>query len=198
MPRGFHCGHSETRLYTTERYRINAQSFKVLLAGRLGKYTITQDYLTDEHRQFELFDTAEWGRLMLFKISGKQCPVPLSLDNRSASNKLYLICPYCTHQRQHLYAMRYGYACRTCGQLHYPSQSEREEARLMRKIRKLRIQVWGHNWPEVHNLIDNSDWWPKPKGMRWATFEKHRKGLKSLENSHNHMMEKWLRILPHI
>lgn len=191
MPRGFHCGHSETRNYTTEKYRIAAISFKNLLTGRLGKYQITWSVLTDEHRKFELLDTKEWGKLMLFQINGNKCPIPLSLDHRSASNKLYLICPYCANQRQHLYAMRYGYACRECAQLHYPSQSEREEARLMRRIRKKRIQVWGHDWPDVYNLFDNSAFWPKPKGMRWATFERHQVVLKQLEDRHLRVMTRW-------
>ncbi|MEH6445299.1 MAG: hypothetical protein V7784_15500 [Oceanospirillaceae bacterium] len=194
MPKGFHCGRTQTRLYTTERYRIEASKFKHLLKSKLGRYVISFEKLTDEHRYFEIVDNQRWGRMLLFTFKGNEFPVPLSTDSRSASNKLYLLCPYCARQREHLYAMSYGYACRICAHLYYPSQSEREEDRLMRSIRKLRIKVWGADWPDIYNLLDSSAWWPKPEGMRWATFNRHQSLLLLLEERHLVMMAGLLKI----
>lgn len=184
MPKGFHYGRQQTRLYTTERYRVDARAFKGMIAADLGFYQMGWEVLSDAHRNFELIDTREWGRVMLFEFNNHQHPVPLSIDDRSVSRKLYLICPYCTKQREHLYAMSYGWACRCCGRLHYPSQSEREEARLERRIRKLRFKVWGADWPDVYNLLESSCWWPKPKWMRKTTFEAYQKELNNLEDEH--------------
>ena len=192
MPKGFHYGHQQTRLYTSERYRVDAKAFKGMIAADLGFYRIGWKSLSDDHRNFELIDTREWGRVMLFEFNNNKHPVPLSIDDRSVSRKLYLICPYCTKQREHLYAMSYGWTCRCCGRLHYPSQSEREEARLERKIRKLRLKIWGADWPDVYNLLESSCWWPKPKWMRRDKFEVNQRKLKELEHKHSLMISELL------
>lgn len=192
MPKGFHCGHQQTRLYTTERYRIDARAFKGMIAADLGFYRIGWKSLSDSHRNFELINASEWGRVMLFEFNNNKHPVPLSIDDRSVSSKLYLICPYCTKQREHLYAMSYGWACRCCGRLHYPSQSEREEARLERNIRKLRLKIWGSDWPNVYNLLESSCWWPKPKGMKQVAFDSYQQRLKELEYRHAQRIAEFL------
>ena len=78
-------------------------------------------------------------------------------------------------KRQHLYAVKNAYACRECLGLHYASQSERPQERLMRRIRKLRKELWGYDWPDVNNMFEQVDYWPKPKWMRWKTFKQKKK-----------------------
>ncbi|WP_193362906.1 hypothetical protein [Brumicola pallidula] len=121
-------------------------------------------------------------RYVTFSINDNLHQIALKLDNRSASNKLYITCPYCQKQRQHLYAIKTAYVCRKCIGLHYPSQSERSNERLIRRIRKLRIQLWGYDWPDVNNMFKNVRYWPKPKWMRWKTFEQKRNKITELEN----------------
>jgi hypothetical protein len=107
----------------------------------LGNYSITSQYLSDEHRKIKLSENKNGVRYVTFTINNKPHHIALKLDNRSASNKLYITCPYCQKQRQSLYAIKYAYACRQCIGLHYASQSERPQERLMRRIRKLRKEL---------------------------------------------------------
>ena len=131
--------------------------------------------------------TTEYSRInaiIIFTIHNKPHTVNLRLDNRSASNKVYLSCPYCHSQRQSLYAIKTAYACRECIGLHYPCQSERPKDRLMRRIRKFRKELWGYDWPEVNNMFSHIHYWPKPKYMKWASFDKKRNAITHLESQY--------------
>jgi len=182
MPKGHHYGRTQTRAYTTEYHRISAKVFKKVLSASLGGYTLNSDSLSIEHKSLTLTESNNGTRLMTFTINDKSHQIALKLDNRSASNKLYITCPYCQKQRQHLYAIKTAYACRECIGLHYASQSERANERLMRRIRKLRRELWGSEWPEINNLFKHIKFWPKPKFMRWKTFEQKRDKIAELEN----------------
>lgn len=184
MPKGHHYGRTQARPYTSEYHRIHANVFKSLLTKPVGSYSINSDYLSNDHQKFKL-TTLECGvRLMTFTIKDKPHKIALILDNRSASNKLYITCPYCHKQRQSLYAIKYAYGCRQCIGLHYASQSERPMERLGRRIRKLRSALWGSDWPDTVNLLDSCEWWPKPKYMSNDKFIKQRDKISLLENKY--------------
>lgn len=182
MPRGHHYGRNQTRLYTEQYYRISAKAFKPLIDAPLGEYRLNGEHLSKEHQQLVLIENDDHVRVALFDIQGHQHQIALRLDNRSASNKLYISCPYCQKARQQLFIVPNAYACRCCLNLHYPSQSERPKERLMRRIRKLRKELWGYDWPEVNNLFYPIFKWPKPPNMRWKTFERKRDEIRELEN----------------
>ena len=184
MPKGHHYGRTQTRAYTSEYYRIFAKTFKNILTVPLGSYSLNVDFLSNEHQKFKLTALECGVRLMTFNINSKPHQIALMLDNRSASNKLYITCPYCQKQRQSLYAIKNAYSCRQCIGLHYASQSERPQDRLMRRIRKLRKELWGYDWPDVNNMFEQVIYWPKPKGMRWKTFEQKRNKIIELESKY--------------
>jgi hypothetical protein len=184
MPKGNHYGRTQTRAYTSEYHRIHANVFKSLLTKPLGSYSINSESLSDNHRKLILKENKNGVRYVTFTINEKPHIIALKLDNRSASNKLYITCPYCQEQRQHLYAIKYAYGCRQCIGLHYASQSERPQERLMRRIRKLRKELWGYDWPEVNNMFEQVFYWPKPKWMRWKTFEQKRNKITELEKQY--------------
>jgi len=181
MPKGHHYGRTQTRAYTSEYHRINANLFKALLTKPLGSYSINSEYLNDEHKQIKLSENKNGIRYVTFTINDKPHHIALKLDNRSASNKLYITCPYCRKQRQSLYAVKNAYSCRQCIGLHYASQSERPQERLMRRIRKLRKELWGYDCPDVNNMFEQVAYWPKPKFMRKKTFEQKRNKITELE-----------------
>ena len=189
MPKGFHYGRSRKRSYVSEYHRISAKSFKPLLISSLGSYSLSNDSLGSEHKQLKLTETVNGTRIITFTINNKPHQIALKLDNRSASNKLYITCPYCQKQRQHLFAVKFAYACRECLRLHYATQAERPRDRLMRKIRKKRISIWGADWPEVRNMFAHSDYWPKPKGKHWKKFIKNKRELEQLERQYWPMVE---------
>ncbi len=180
MPKGHHY-RQQTRSYTSAYARIAAVAFKGLIESQQGAYIISSSNLSKDHSHFKLIKSKLWQRIMLFTIQGREVPVPIKTDSRSASNKTYLVCPYCTCQRQHLYAVKSTYACRKCLNLNYASQSEREQDRLARRIRKQRSNLWGNNYPDINNLIADIYIWTKPKWMRWKKFERKRKDIIDLE-----------------
>jgi hypothetical protein len=184
MPRGHHYGRAQKRAYTTEYHRIHAKVFKQLLTMPFGSYSINAGHLSNDHQKFTLKENINGVRYMTFTIDDKPHKIALKHDNRSASNKLYITCPYCQKQRQHLYAIKNAYVCRQCIGLHYASQSERPNERLMRCIRKLRKELWGYDWPDVDNMFEQVYYWPKPKWMRWKTFEQKRNRITNLENQY--------------
>jgi hypothetical protein len=171
---------------------LYARQFKSLLISPLGAYTIDSSSLSAEHKQLQLTESDGGIRLVTFTINNKPHQIALKLDNSSASNKLYLTCPYCQEQRQHLYAIRYAYACRICVGLHYACQSERPQKRLMRRIIKLRKELWGYDWPETNNMFEQVACWPKPKWMRWNTFELKRNKITELEGRY------WVLVIPQL
>lgn len=172
------------RHYTSEYHRIPAIAFKKLIDAPLGKYRLNGNSISDDHLMFELAINSHKEKAILFTIKDKKIPIKLQLDNRSASNKLYLVCPYCNHQRQHMYAVSNAYACRKCVDLQYASQSERPMERLGRRIRKLRAALWGSDWPDTVNLLDSCEWWPKPKYLSNDKFIKQRDKISLLENKY--------------
>ena len=189
MPKGHHYGRTQARAYTSEFHQIHANVFKHLLTSPLGIYTINSEHLSDNHSKLVLKKNKNDVRYVEFTINDKPHKIALKLDNRSASNKLYITCPYCQKQRQSLYAIKYAYACRQCIGLHYASQSERPNERLMRRIRKLRKELWGFDWPDVNNMFENIYYWPKPKWMRWKTFEQKRNKITELEKKYWPMVD---------
>ena len=64
--------------------------------------------------------------------------------------------------------------------LSYASQSEGKQERLARRIRKLRKKIWD-NFPDINNLIESSEYFPKPKYKRWAKYELERAQVIELE-----------------
>jgi hypothetical protein len=155
---------TQTRSYTNEYQRINANVFKSLLTMTSGMYSLNAEHLSNEHCKFKLSENKSGERVIIFKINNKPHKIKLSVDNRSASTKLYLNCPYCKKNRESLYAIKAAYACRKCISLHYQSQSERPKDRLLRSIRKNRINLWG-NRPNINNLCYHFDKEPYKKRM---------------------------------
>ncbi len=175
-------GSNKTRRYIGEYYRIPANSFKMVYDSPIGFYKLNHQRLSVEHSSFCLIETEAWKRILIFCISDKIIQIPLNKDNRSVSNKLYLICPYCFHQRQHLYSASNTYGCRKCLKLHYLSQSECSIKRLARRIRKLRHGVWGNEKFATLSLLEQSLSYPKPKWMRWNTFNQKQLEITSYED----------------
>ncbi|ARD45069.1 hypothetical protein [Colwellia sp. PAMC 21821] len=189
MTKGHLYGRTQTRAYTGEYHSVKANVFKSLLEMPLGNYSLDAEFLNDEHKKFTLKESGNGIRYVTFTINEKPHQIALKLDNSSASNKLYITCPYCHKQRQSLYVIKYAYGCRQCIGLHYASQSERPNERLMRRIRKLRKELWGYDWPDVNNMFEQVIYWPKPKWMRWKAFEQRRNKIIELEKKYWPMVD---------
>ena len=171
---------NQTRPYTTEYHRINANVFKSLLTMPVGNYSLNSEHLSNDHCKFELSENKTGDRVIVFNIDNKPHRIKLSVDNRSASTKLYLCCPYCKTNKESLYAIKTAYACRECIGLHYPSQSERPKDRLLRSIRRKRQSLWGNR----ENVCNMSYHFDKPKHMKREAFNVKRYEIINLEQAY--------------
>lgn len=180
MPKGFHLGHTQTRHYTTEYNKLYAKAFKTLLSQPLGNYLITSQ---NKSTPITLKQTKNGLRYIALNHQDKTLEIGLVTCNKSASNKLYITCPYCQTKRQHLYQCKSGYACKSCLNLHYASQSERKQDRLARRIRKLRRSIWGSH-ANINNLTECAFYLSKPKNKHWEKFNYDKAILLSLENKY--------------
>lgn len=186
MPKGFHCGHVRKRDYTVEYSKLPANTFKKLLTAPLGKYTYTTN---TKSYPIELKQLKSGLRYMRLDCDGTQLEIGLIECDKSASNKLYITCPYCQVRRQHLHQFNRGFACRECLGLSYASQSEDKQQRIARRIRKLRQKVWG-NIEDINNLTVLSQRFRKPQNMHTSRFEKIQNQLVQLEDSYWSLSEK--------
>ena len=65
----------------------------------------------------------------------------------------------------------------------------------MRRIRKLRKELWGYDWPDVNNMFEQVSYWPKPKWMRWKTFEQKRGKITELEKQYWPMVDAQMKVM---
>jgi hypothetical protein len=102
---------------------------------------------------FALPDRAAWQQTI--RIARAACTF--------GGSRPWFACPCCWRHCATLYRGRYGYACRTCNQLNYPSTRETAGDRAVRRANKIRARLgWTPGIAFGHG--------PKPKGMHWRTF----------------------------
>lgn len=85
----------------------------------------------------------------------------------------WFLCPKCGRRVSVLYGRR-AFNCRTCHYLAYPSQAENQAERCYRRANKLRQRMGGE--PGKLSSI------PKPKWMRWKTYERMIQEITFLED----------------
>lgn len=83
----------------------------------------------------------------------------------------WYLCPHCCKRTAKLYISSKTLACRGCFGLHYASQSEDRLGRMRMMLRRQRYAIWG-NTEQTRNLTISLYLFPKPKGMRWETFDR--------------------------
>ncbi|MFZ5426791.1 MAG: hypothetical protein ACOZEN_07435 [Thermodesulfobacteriota bacterium] len=93
---------------------------------------------------------------------------------RYGGNRPWFTCPGCWGRVGVLYGLR-AFLCRFCHKLTYASQSEDRPDRLLRRANKIRARLGGK--AGVSSFI------VKPKGMRWATFERMEQEIRQFENT---------------
>ena len=91
--------------------------------------------------------------------------------------RIWFRCPSCHSRRAKLYGGKY-YRCRACYDLCYESQLETGAYRIMGKMYKIR-----HRLNDYYGL---DEWFPpKPKGMRWKTYNALKAQYDDLERQLN-------------
>ncbi len=86
-------------------------------------------------------------------------------DCNYGGKRAWFRCPFCGQRVGVLYNGGSRFACRKCLRLNYKCQREGEKDRAFRRAHKLRVKLGCRD-------SYTSKWRIKPKGMRWATYER--------------------------
>lgn len=116
----------------------------------------------------------------LAEIGGKTLPLRVSTTQAGYGVRYWWQCPYCHNRSASLFIGAKDLACRKCWGLNYASQSEGRVDRMRRTVFKKRAELWPDYKP-AESLFNHPCRFPKPKGMRWKTFEVKRAELLALE-----------------
>lgn len=165
---------NKTRHYTNVLPRIDLQ-FLAHIRGQLGDKT-------DGHG---IYVHTESGTLYIIKqssgcytakINDFSTLLNLTTTQAGYGTRYWYLCPHCYDRVAKLYIGQQDIACRKCWRFHYVSQSSGKLDRLRCNIRQQRVAIWG-DYELATNLFNHIALFPKPKGMRWKTFERKRTQL---------------------
>lgn len=104
-------------------------------------------------------------------INGVTRAIGITTTQAGYGVRQWYVCPHCGTRAAKLYIGKKDIACRKCWKLHFASQSEDQLTRMRRDIRRQRYAIWG-NTERTRNLAYSPHLFPKPKGMRWETFDR--------------------------
>ena len=149
---------------TRERHSLPLQWFRDLPPGATVAWTLTRGgspvgavRIRMEAAALALTFTPPDGEPWQQTIRIARVPVTFG------GERPWLVCPHCWGHTATLYLGRYGYACRTCNGLNYPSTREQPDTRKVHRADKIRARLgWIPGVAHGHG--------PKPKGMHWQTF----------------------------
>lgn len=169
-----------TRAYTTELPRIGLP-----FLGNMRRA------LANANEGTEVICQTESGTLHTFRhadryamtINGVTRAIRIDTTSAGYGVRHWYICPHCVKRVAKLYVGTKDIACRGCWKLHYKSQSGDKLDRMRMSIRRQRYAIWGSN-ERTSNLFNNPSLFPKPKGMRWETFERKRARLIQYEQAY--------------
>ncbi|EJR0238841.1 MULTISPECIES: hypothetical protein [Enterobacter cloacae complex] len=157
-----------TRSYTTDLPRIG-----------LPFLTHMRSRLADAEPATQIYTQTESGTLYTFRqadsyamtINGVTRVIRTTTTQAGYGVREWYVCPHCVKRVAKLYIGPKDIACRECWRLHYKSQSGDKLDRMRMSIRRQRYAIWGDG-EQFRNLFNHPNTFPKPKGMRWVTFER--------------------------
>ncbi|HGO5654178.1 hypothetical protein QP231_03270 [Klebsiella pneumoniae] len=168
---------NRTRSYTTDLPRIGLPFLAHMRSRLADAEPGTQLHTQTESGTLHIFRQAD-GYAMT--INGVTRTIRTTTTQAGYGVRQWYVCPHCTKRVAKLYIGRKDIGCRECWNLHYKSQSADRLDRMRIKIRQQRYAIWGNN-DLANNLFNDIRMFPKPKGMRWATFDRKRAELSVME-----------------
>lgn len=157
-----------TRHYTTDLPRIGLQFLNNVRRMLVDSSPGTQITCQTESGMLYTLRQAD-GYVMT--INGVTRAIRITTTQAGYGVRQWYVCPHCGGRVAKLYIGEKDIACRKCWKLHYASQSEDRLGRMRRSIRSKRYAIWGNN-EKTRNLANHPYIFPKPKGMRWETFDR--------------------------
>lgn len=166
-----------TRSYTTDLPRIGLKFLAHIRSNLVDAVPGTQLSCQTECGTLYIFRQAD-GYAMT--INGVTRAIRITTTQAGYGVRQWYVCPHCMKRAAKLYIGKKDIGCRACWKLHYKSQSADILDRMRMKIRQQRCAIWGSN-DLANNLFNDIRMFPKPKGMRWATFDRKRAELSVME-----------------
>ncbi|CAM8484855.1 hypothetical protein CIFRMM043B_22635 [Citrobacter freundii] len=166
-----------TRSYTTDLPRIGLKFLAHIRSNLVDAVPGTQLSCQTECGTLYIFRQAD-GYAMT--INGVTRTIRTTTTQAGYGVRQWYVCPHCVKRVAKLYIGKKDIGCRACWKLHYKSQSADKLDRMRMKIRQQRYAIWGNN-DLSNNLFNDIRMFPKPKGMRWATFDRKRAELSAME-----------------
>lgn len=116
-------------------------------------------------------------------INGVRRAIRIDTTQAGYGTRYWYVCPHCMNRVAKLYIGPKDIGCRGCWKLHYKSQSGDKLDRMRMSIRRQRYAIWGDGEQYI-NLFNQLELFPKPKGMRWATFDRRLARLMQYEQAY--------------
>jgi hypothetical protein len=106
--------------------------------------------------------------LTYFPVDGAQWDQRVHVERvpcRFGGSRPWFVCPGCGAHRESLYMGRFGFTCRCCNSLNYPSTRQPAHDRAAYRAERIRARLgWSPGIENGHG--------PKPKNMHWRTYER--------------------------
>lgn len=157
-----------TRTYTGDLPRIGLQFLVNTRRGLVDAQPGTQLYC---HTEIGTLYISRQADSYAMTINGVMRSIRTTTTQAGYGVREWYVCPHCDSRVAKLYIGKKDIACRKCWRLHYASQSEDKLGRMRMELRRQRYAIWG-NTERTRNLANSPTLFPKPKGMRWETFDR--------------------------
>ena len=157
-----------TRSYTTDLPRIGLKFLAHIRSNLVGAVPGTQLSCQTECGTLYIFRQADGYAMTINDVTRA---IRITTTQAGYGVRQWYVCPHCVKRVAKLYIGSKDIGCRKCWKLHYKSQSVDKLDRMRMSIRRQRYAIWGDG-EQFRNLFNHANTFPKPKGMRWETFER--------------------------
>ncbi len=169
-----------TRSYTTDLPRIGLQFLAYIRSKLAAAVPGTQLSCQTESGTLYIFRQADGYAMTINDVTRA---IRTTTTEAGYGVRQWYVCPHCMNRVAKLYISPKDIGCRGCWKLHYKSQSADKLDRMRMSIRWQRYAIWGDGEQYI-NLFNQPELFPKPKGMRWATFDRRLTRLMQYEQAY--------------
>lgn len=127
------------------------------------------------------------GVILDYSVNGEAVSQPLYFErvaNNYGGTRAFFLCPGCGGRVRFLYCRWGRFRCRECASLNYDSQqATKDEFQPYDRLKRLlRTKLGVKNTPVPLDIVGFIP--PKPKGMRWATYNRLCAEVRRLEDEY--------------
>ena len=184
--------HTRTRTRNFEFARLDSKSLKQYSKLNIGS-SVNLSWSYSTTGEISLTARAirtESGLHIFHNDSNAGYIINIMQSQLTYGKRNWWVCPKCGNRCSILYLNDY-FKCRKCAGASYECQNGSRLDYLADKIREKRKKLWGSQHFYLDDLTENSEYLPKPKWMRWKTFNVERKKLLKFEKQYHNLWPAW-------